>query len=149
MHDTSTILRRNVITEDNAESLALHLNELIASFLTLEHLLWVSSRIVVNELRCKFTCLLHWLHPRHELFGMQTLKLCTHHMPYDTIRNILVATLESRQFASISYLAFWFQIGSYTAGSHYQGYFLRIVRVVSLDDNIFNLWSDAQRNIRW
>ena len=96
MHDTSTIFRRNVITEDNAESLALHLNELVASFLAHKYLLWVSRRIVVHELRCKFACLLHWFHPRHELFVMQTLQFCTHHTPYDTIRNILVATLESR-----------------------------------------------------
>ena len=67
MNDTGTIIGSNVVAEDYAESLAIHLNELIATILRSEHLLWMSGSIFCNESWSKSIYLLAWFYPWQEL----------------------------------------------------------------------------------
>ena len=115
MYDARTVFCRHVVAEDDAESLAFHLDEPVAAVLAREHLLRMSGSIVVHELRSKFTGLLHRLYPWHELPIVQALEFRTRQSGYDTIGDIFVAALVGRQFAAVRYLAFRFQIGSDTA----------------------------------
>ena len=93
VYDTSTIFCCDVIAKDDTESLALHLHKLVTTIFTGKHLLWVSSCVIVHKLRRIIARLFNRLYPWHELLIVQTLKFCTHQTAYDTIRNVLVATL--------------------------------------------------------
>ncbi len=49
MNDTGTIIGSNIVAEDDTESLAVHLNKLIATILRSKYLLRMSSSIFCNE----------------------------------------------------------------------------------------------------
>ena len=76
MYDTSTVVGCHVVAKDYAESLALHLNELVAAVFAHEYLLRMSLGIFCNKLRSEIVNLLTWLHPRHELLVVHSLKFC-------------------------------------------------------------------------
>ena len=76
MYDTSTVVGCHVVAKDYAESLALHLNELVAAVFAHEYLLRMSLGIFCNKLRSEVVNLLTWLHPRHKLLVVHSLEFC-------------------------------------------------------------------------
>ena len=104
VHDTGTVIGSNVVAEDDTESLAIHLNELIATILRSEHLLRMSSSIFCYESRCEEINLLAWLYPWQELLVVHAFEVGTLHVVDDTPRALLLLLVEWKEIALLALL---------------------------------------------
>ena len=104
VHDTSTVIGSNVVAEDYAESLAIHLYELIATILRSEHLLRMSSSIFCYESRCEEINLLAWLYPWQELLVVHAFEFCTLHVVDNAPRALLLLLVEWQEIAFLALL---------------------------------------------
>ena len=105
MYDTGTILSGDIVTGDHPESLALHLDELILTVLTHEHLLWMSSGIslhIVGSILIEFG---RRLYPWHQLLVLQTNEFLTCITAYDTIRHELLTLIVLRHLLTVGDVA--------------------------------------------
>ena len=104
VHDTSTVFGSNIVAEDYAESLAIHLYELIATILRSEHLLRMSSSIFCYESRCEEIYLLAWLYPRKELLVVHAFEVGTLHVVDNAPRALLLLLVEWQEIAFLALL---------------------------------------------
>ena len=104
VHDTSTVIGSNVVAEDYAESLAIHLYELIATILRSEHLLRMSCCIFCNESWCEEINLLAWLYPWKELLVVQAFEVCTLHVVDNAPWALLLLLVEWQEIALLALL---------------------------------------------
>ena len=146
VHDTSTIVCCNIVAKNYTESFALHLNKLVASILTSEHLLGVSCGVVCNKLRSKVIHLLTWFNPRHELFVVHTFKLCALVMACNSPRTQFLLLVKRSKFA-LSTLLLRLQISLHKILCHNESHRLAVVKVVCLNRNIVNLWTNTECNV--
>ena len=147
MNDTGTIIGSNVVAEDHAESLAVHLNKLIATILRSEYLLRMSSSsIFCNESWSKSIYLLAWLHPRKELLVVQTFEVGTLHVVDDAPWALLLLLVEWQEITLLALLVS-LQIRTYQSLSHHESHRLAIVEVVGLNSYIVNLRTHTESHI--
>ena len=104
VNDTCTVIGSNVVAEDYAESLALHLDELIATILRSEHLLRMSSSIFCYESRCEEINLLAWLYPRKELLVVHAFEVGTLHVVDNAPRALLLLLVEWQEITFLALL---------------------------------------------
>ena len=104
VNDTCTVIGSNVVAEDYAESLAIHLYELIATILRSEHLLRMSSSIFCYESRCEEINLLAWLYPRKELLVVQAFEVCTLHVVDNAPWTLLFLLVEWQEITLLALL---------------------------------------------
>ena len=104
VNDTCTVIGSNVVAEDYAESLTLHLDELIATILRSEHLLRMSSSIFCYESRCEEINLLAWLYPWQELLVVHAFEVGTLHVVDNAPRALLLLLVEWQEIAFLALL---------------------------------------------
>ena len=104
VNDTCTVIGSNVVAEDYAESLAVHLNELIATILRSEYLLRMSSCIFCYESWSKGIYLLAWLYPWQELLVVQAFEVCTLHVVDNAPWALLLLLVEWQEIAFLALL---------------------------------------------
>ena len=104
VHDTSTVIGSNIVAEDYTESLAIHLNELIATILRSEYLLRMSSSIFCNESWSKGIYLLAWLYPWQELLVVHAFEVGTLHVVDDAPWALLLLLVEWKEIALLTLL---------------------------------------------
>ncbi len=148
MHDTSTIFCCHIVAEDDTESLALHLHELVATILGGEHLLRMSGSILCHKLRSEVIDLLARFHPRHQLLVVHAFELGTLHAVNDAPRALLLLLVEWQEVALLALLVS-LQVSIDTALRHNQSHWLAIVEIISLDGNIVNLRTHTESHVGW
>ena len=104
MNDTGTVIGSNIVAEDDAESLAVHLNKLIATILRSKYLLRMSSSIFCNELRRKGIYLLAWLYPWQELLVVHAFEVGTLHVVDNAPWALLLLLVEWKEIALLALL---------------------------------------------
>ena len=104
VNDTSTVIGSNVVAEDYAESLAVHLNELIATILRSEYLLRMSCSIFCYESWSKGIYLLAWLYPWQELLVVHAFEVCTLHVVDNAPWALLLLLVEWQEIALLALL---------------------------------------------
>ena len=104
VYDTCTVIGSNIVAEDYAESLAVHLYELIATILRSEHLLRMSSCIFCNESWSKGINLLTWLYPWQELLVVHAFEVCTLHVVDNAPWALLLLLVEWQEITLLALL---------------------------------------------
>ena len=104
VNDTCTVIDSNVVAEDHAESLAIHLYELIATILRSEYLLRMSCCIFCNESWSESIYLLAWLYPWQKLLVVHAFEVGTLHVVDNTPWALLLLLVEWKEIALLALL---------------------------------------------
>ncbi len=148
MHDTGTILSRHIVTGDYAESLTLHLHELVLAVFADEDFLRMSLSIrlhIVGGILVEFG---RRLYPRHQLLILQAYELLTLIVAYDTVGHKLLALLILRHLSSVADVAFRSEIGVQPALSQDDSYLLAIIGVVCLHSHVVDPRTNTEGCVR-
>ena len=147
MDNTSSVVGCNIVAENYAESLALHLHELVATILASKHFLRMRLSIFSHKLRSETVHLLTWLHPRHKLLVVHALKFCALEVACDAPRTLFFLLVKRSQLALGTFLL-RLQVSLHKILSHNDSDWLAAIEVVCLYRNVVNLRTNAERNVR-
>ena len=147
MNDTCTIVGSNIVAEYYTESLALHLDKLVATILACEYLFGMCGSIFDDKLRCKVIYLLAWFNPWHKLLIVHTLELCSLEMASNAPWALLLLLVKRRKFALCA-LLLRLKICLNKIFCHNESHWLAIIEIVCLYRNIVDLRTNTKRNVR-
>jgi len=146
MHDTSTILCGHIVTGDDTECLALHLDETVLAVLADEDLVGMRLGISIDKVGLIFPYFLTGLHPFHQLAIVQSDELTALHTVDDSPRADFLLLVKSGQVTLFA-LLICFEVSTQTSLCHNERHRLTIVGVVSLHSYIVDVWAHTQRDV--